>query len=258
MAGEINLKHTATGATIKALILDANRTQRWNGSAMVAISSVADADWATGLVACTEQQTSDATDTAVYVGNWPAITTAGDYTILFFSGASPAPGDRAVGVQDYPVGIGAALTQQNIRDAMKLARTAGTPPAGSVDKDLEDIVTKTDQLAFTDGDVKATLDGETVTLDSDYDAAKTAAAAGAAMSLTAAERNSIADAFLNRGTSNIEDTADKHSVGAMVMIATNSSISGTTLTAKKPSDDSTFQTYTITVSADADPITGVS
>lgn len=67
-----------------------------------------------------------------------------------------------------------------------------------------------------------------------------------------------ADALLNRGASNIEDTADRHSLGAVVMIATNSSIAGTTLTAKKPSDDSTFATYTVTVDAGGDPITGIS
>lgn len=84
------------------------------------------------------------------------------------------------------------------------------------------------------------------------------AVAGDAMTLTAAERNSIADAMLVRGASNIEDSADKHSLGAVVMIQTNASISDTTLTAKKPSDDSTFQTYTVTVDASADPITGIS
>jgi len=78
------------------------------------------------------------------------------------------------------------------------------------------------------------------------------------VSLTEAERNSTADAILVRAVENVEDTADKHSLGATIMISTNSSISGTTLTAKKPSDDSTFQTYTVTVDASADPITGVS
>jgi hypothetical protein len=41
------------------------------------------------------------------------------------------------------------------------------------------------------------------------------------------------------------------------MAALNASISGTTLTIKKPSDDSTFNTRTVTTDASADPITGV-
>ena len=68
----------------------------------------------------------------------------------------------------------------------------------------------------------------------------------------------IADNVLKRAVENVEDAADKHSLGALVMIASNASVSGAVLTAKKPSDDSTFQTYTVTVDADADPITGVS
>lgn len=77
-------------------------------------------------------------------------------------------------------------------------------------------------------------------------------------SLTTGERNSITDAVLVRGASNIEDTADRHSLGACIMIMTNSVIAATTLTAKKPSDDSPFATYTVTVDANADPLTGVS
>ena len=70
--------------------------------------------------------------------------------------------------------------------------------------------------------------------------------------------DAIPDSVLARAVQNVEDSADKHSLGAMVMLSTNSSISGTTLTAKKPSDDSTFQTYTVVVSAGADPIIGIS
>ena len=41
---------------------------------------------------------------------------------------------------------GSLLTMQNIRDAMKLAPTAGSPATGSVDKHLDDIQAKTDLL----------------------------------------------------------------------------------------------------------------
>jgi hypothetical protein len=68
----------------------------------------------------------------------------------------------------------------------------------------------------------------------------------------------IADSTLIRAVENVEDTADRHSLGAMIMIGTNASVSGLTMTAKKPSDDSTFATYTVTVDASGDPITGIS
>ncbi len=74
----------------------------------------------------------------------------------------------------------------------------------------------------------------------------------------ASERNSMADAILVRAVANVEGSADRHSLGAVVMLITNSSITGTTWTAKKPSDDSTFDTYTVVVDAGAEPITGVS
>jgi hypothetical protein len=40
------------------------------------------------------------------------------------------------------------LSSQNVRDALKLAPTAGAPAAGSVDKHLDDVQTVTDKLTF--------------------------------------------------------------------------------------------------------------
>jgi hypothetical protein len=76
--------------------------------------------------------------------------------------------------------------------------------------------------------------------------------------VTVPTATAIADAVLIRAVENVEDTADKHSLGGVIMFATNFSISGATLTAKKPSDDSTFQTYALASDASADPITGAS
>lgn len=59
-------------------------------------------------------------------------------------------------------------------------------------------------------------------------------------------------------TATVETAAGKHSVAGTVMMSTNAALAGGVLTAKKPSDDTTFQTYTITTSASADNITGVS
>ena len=83
------------------------------------------------------------------------------------------------------------------------------------------------------------------------------AVAGDAMTLTAGERTTLADVILVRAVQNVEDSADRHSLGALIMFVTNWSISGATLTAKKPSDDSAFDTYTLSTTADVDPVTGV-
>ena len=99
MANELNL-HTISGLTVKAIVLGEDRATRWNGSAMVDSSTISDAAWATGMVACAEKATSDATGTGTYVGTFPAgITTPGEYAIEFYSGASPTPGQQAIGVQ---------------------------------------------------------------------------------------------------------------------------------------------------------------
>ena len=56
----------------------------------------------------------------------------------------------------------------------------------------------------------------------------------------------------------IEAAAGKHSVAGTVMMSTNAALSGGTLTAKKVSDNSTFQTYTVATSSSAENITEIS
>lgn len=74
--------------------------------------------------------------------------------------------------------------------------------------------------------------------------------------LSAAVQNAIADAVLSRGVSNVEDTANTTSLAAIILAILESSISGTTWTIRK-TGGTTFVTKTVTVDADADPITGV-
>lgn len=50
---------------------------------------------------------------------------------------------------------GTGLSQQQVRDAMALAPSAGVPAAGSVDKHLDDVQAQTDRLAFDAGRVIA-------------------------------------------------------------------------------------------------------
>jgi hypothetical protein len=59
-------------------------------------------------------------------------------------------------------------------------------------------------------------------------------------------------------TPGVETRAGKHSVAGTVMMSTNAALSGGTLTAKKPSDDSTFSTYSVTTDSAASNITGMS
>jgi hypothetical protein len=131
MSGELNLKYSATNKTILALILGPDRTTRWNGSAMVAISSVSSANWTTGMVTLTEQATSNSVKTATYVGDFPTgITTAGDYAVEYYLSTAATPGSQLIGIQDiYWDGAAANLVVK--ADVIKLngKKTDGTPTA---------------------------------------------------------------------------------------------------------------------------------
>lgn len=67
----------------------------------------------------------------------------------------------------------------------------------------------------------------------------------------------IADTVLKRDVANVEDAAGVDSLAALILARFHSAISGTTWTIKKTDDATTFDTYTITKSSTADPITSV-
>ena len=98
MANELGFSYL-TGQTIKALVWGKNRTTRWNGTAMVAPSTIADVDWATGMVSMTEQATSNSTGTGQYVGSLPSTGIVGEHQVDYLLGAAPTPGQERIGYQ---------------------------------------------------------------------------------------------------------------------------------------------------------------
>lgn len=74
--------------------------------------------------------------------------------------------------------------------------------------------------------------------------------------LTIPSANTVADAVLTRGVSNVQDTADTTSLAALILATFESSVSGTTWTIRK-TGGTTFVVKTLTVDADADPVIGV-
>jgi hypothetical protein len=107
MSNEINLNLSLTGLTLAAIISSADRTQRWNGTAMVAKSGIARANWATGAISLTEVANATA-GTGEYVGSIPAsllvsslnidIFNSADLTAYAAGGAVP----QAIGFQAWP------------------------------------------------------------------------------------------------------------------------------------------------------------
>ena len=99
--------------------------------------------------------------------------------------------------------------------------------------------------------------GDAMTLEDDaITAAKIATDAITSDEIAASTAQEIADEILKRGVSNVEDTADAHSLAAIILGVLESSISGGTWTIKK-TGGTTFTTKTVTSDANADPITGV-
>lgn len=87
----------------------------------------------------------------------------------------------------------------------------------------------------------------------------TPSVAGDAMALTSAERNSTADALLNRDMSTGMDSGSptvRTMRQALRFLRNKWSISGTTLTVTKEDDTTSSWTGTVTATAGADPITG--
>jgi len=104
MAGEYSI-HLNSGLTVYAMVFDKDRAKVWNGSAFVALSSVAAANFAAGKIACPEQKTSDGTGTGIYVGDRPAgINQQGRYLVEFYNGV-PVAGALNVGIQFDTVGV---------------------------------------------------------------------------------------------------------------------------------------------------------
>lgn len=106
-------------------------------------------------------------------------------------------------------------------------------------------------------DAHSTTDGKIDTVDTVVDAilvdTGTTLPASIAAIPTAVQN---ADALLIRDVSNTEDAAGSHSITAVVLAILESAISDTTWTIRKTGGD-TFATKTVTVDANADPITGV-
>lgn len=139
----------------------------------------------------------------------------------------------------------------------------------TIDTVVDAIKLKSDGLNFTGDDVKATLDSEAVTIASGgipvgafasgaITADAVATDALGQLEIAAGAATEIADAVLSRAVSNVEDSADGHSLCTVILAMLESSTSGGVWTIKKTDGATTFATKTLATDADAAPITGVS
>ena len=74
--------------------------------------------------------------------------------------------------------------------------------------------------------------------------------------ITTDQMRAIADEVLKRGVSNTEDSADAHSMAAIILGILESQRTGASWTIRK-TDGSTFATKTLSLDSGANPVTGV-
>lgn len=139
----------------------ASNVERWLGTAPATptVPGVPEVDL-THVAGATLNVSALATNVGAIVGNTVAIlidTADMQLKLGTPAGASISADIAAIEAQTDDIGAaGAGLTdlggmsttmKQQVRDAMKLAPTAGSPTAGSVDKHLDDIQAKTDVIS---------------------------------------------------------------------------------------------------------------
>lgn len=140
---------------------------------------------------------------------------------------------------------GKLLQNADVATSTRLATAGYTAPDNA---SITAIKAKTDNLPASPAAV-----GSAMTLTEAYDAAKTAAQAGSAMTLTTGERTSVADAILTRDLKSITTTVT-YCLYTFVMAALKSAVSGTSWLIQKPSG-AEYKTGTVTTDVNGN-ITG--
>lgn len=230
MANEIQFDATP-GSNCYALVRNAAGLIWNNGDGDFAVYQTADyGDYAAAFTA-TEQGTSS----GYYVTSFPdsaGITVGGLYEIVAKRrvGGSPAETDPTVAVGE-----------------LQWSGTALLPLSG--------VITG----VWTNA--TRTITGGTITTVSDKTGYFLATDGLSALALSAAAGSKMADIFLRRQMSNVfassfGDSISKSSVYGQVQQGQKSSVAATTMTVLN-TDGSTLGTFTLSVSASADPVTGI-
>lgn len=152
-------------------------------------------------------------------------------------------------VEVSSVSGGGGLTQQQVRDAMKLTPTAGAPSTGSVDEHLDDIDGKTTNLPPSPAATGDAMDLVANAID--------------AASIDTTGGNAFADYTLRRSlatalSSAVGDAkAFRSLAGAVAKLVDRVRSNAGTLEIYEPDDTTILGTQTITTSASAEPVTEV-
>ncbi len=103
MAGELKTRLPTTGLTVKACLV--NKDGKVLGPStpgvdpFVAWNTLNLTNWRSALIACTEQVLSSSEPSGLYLGDLPAYV-APPVIALYYSGATPSPGDSVLAIQE--------------------------------------------------------------------------------------------------------------------------------------------------------------
>ena len=78
------------------------------------------------------------------------------------------------------------------------------------------------------------------------------------ITISTAQAQAIADEVLKRSVTGVESSATEYTLATIVLAILESSRSSTTWTIKRSDGSTTHATKTLTLNADAEPVTGVS
>lgn len=181
-----------------------------------------------------------------------------------------------VSVDDLPTNAELATSQAAADDATLAAIAAlNNLSAAQVNTEVDTALADYDAPTFAELDARTdAIDAALVVIDDFLDTEMAAALAAVDTEVAAIKAktdnlpaapaatgdipaaNTIADAVLSRGVSNVQDTADTTSLAALILATFESSAAGTVWTIRK-TGGTTFVVKTLTLDAAADPVTGV-
>lgn len=199
----------------------------------------------------------DAAKTAAQAGD--AMTVSGDLSSTMKTSVENAVWNATMSSHTTSLTTGASLNAAGAAGdpwSTAIPGSYGAGTAGNIVGNNLDAAVST-RSTFAGGAVASVTAG--VTLTSAYDAAKTAAQAGDAMALTSNERNSTADAFLNRDMSTGSDsgsTTVRTVRQALRFLRNKWAISAGTLTVYKEDDSTSSWTSVVSTDGAAEPIVG--
>lgn len=103
LTGRIFFRASEAGLTVKAIAVDFNGNEFFDGSNRVSFSGKTDIQWQGGLFTVAEVLTGSGTSTLIYAADPPAALPVGHWTFYFFDAGSgtPVPNQIDIASQDY-------------------------------------------------------------------------------------------------------------------------------------------------------------